>query len=187
MTFLPSKNIIALISEEQKKRSRDMNLNIFNNICFSNIKLKKWADALEFSNKVLEIEEKCEKGLYRNGLCLKNLYKFDKAKISIQKCLEINPKNTGALNELKELKRIESNATGVEKKLYKKIFENYSLEEEREKLEKKKKTLRKENEKKKKKKKKMKKIGVEMKKVIIIIQRKKMNIIINLVKKMKKN
>merc|ERR550534_3566099 len=69
-----------------KKLQKDADLlrkTCFNNISAVYAKMGEWQKSLEKAQKVLELDEKNQKALFRSGVAYRNMREFEKAKVSL--------------------------------------------------------------------------------------------------------
>merc|ERR1719285_1493254 len=93
-----------------KKLRKDAD--ILRKTCFNNIsavyaKMGDWEKSLEKAQKVLEMDEKNQKALFRSGVAYRNMREFEKAKESLLDAQKIG--DSASIRN--ELRRVESAAT----------------------------------------------------------------------------
>lgn len=98
------------------------NLNLA--LCF--LKVKEPAEAKESCNKVLELDAKNEKALFRRGMAYMDLASPEIAIKDFQEVLKIEPKNTAAAKQLAICNDIVKKELAKEKKLYANMFEKFA-------------------------------------------------------------
>lgn len=90
--------------EEEKKQAKALKVICNLNNAASKLKLKEYKQAEKLCTKVLEIESKNVKALYRRAQAYINLADLDLAEIDIKKALELDPTNRDVKHEYKVLK-----------------------------------------------------------------------------------
>jgi len=104
------------------------------NYAISLIKEKKWKDAIEQTDKVLEIEPKNIKALYRKALVFIGMDNWDDAMKLLVEAKELDPTNTAIQQEIQKLKK--QNSSTSQKRspsLQKSLSKNRSTRARREK------------------------------------------------------
>merc|ERR1719397_2045218 len=79
----------------------------FNNISAVYAKMGDWEKSLEKAQKVLEMDEKNQKALFRSGVAYRNMKEFEKAKESLQDAQKIG--DSASIRN--ELRRVEAAVT----------------------------------------------------------------------------
>merc|ERR1719289_830618 len=79
----------------------------FNNISAVYAKMGDWAKSLEKAQKVLEMDDKNKKALFRSGVAYRNLREFEKAKESLLDAQKVG--DTASIRN--ELRRVEAAAS----------------------------------------------------------------------------
>nr|QBH73880.1 fk506-binding protein [Aphelinus abdominalis] len=113
--------------KDQYEKPRDdflftANLNLA--LCF--LKTKQPAEAKEASTKVLEIDPKNEKALFRRGQAYMDLASPEIAIKDFQEVVKINPNNTAAIKQVAICNNIIKTQLAKEKKLYANMFEKFA-------------------------------------------------------------
>jgi len=132
--FIPSD---SSLTEEQKKEVKVMKVPCHLNHAICLIKEKKWKDALEQTEKVLEVEPKNIKGLYRKGLVLIGLDRWEEAMKLLVEAKELDPTNTAIQQEIQKLKHKINQHNKREANIYKNLFQRIDQIEQEEEKEKK--------------------------------------------------
>ncbi|PQQ19098.1 peptidyl-prolyl cis-trans isomerase FKBP62 [Prunus yedoensis var. nudiflora] len=109
-------------SEEEKKQSKVLKVacNLNNAAC--KLKLKDYKQAEKLCSKVLEIEGRNVKALYRRAQAYIQLADLDLAELDIKKALEIDPNNRDVKLEYKTLKEKMKEFNKKEAKFYGNMF-----------------------------------------------------------------
>jgi len=131
--FIPSDHNL---SDEQKQEVKAMKVPCHLNYAICLIKEKKWKEALEQTDKVLEVESKNIKGLYRKGLVLIGMDRWDEAMKSLGEAKELDPTNTAIQQEIQKLKNKIAHHNKREANLYKNLFQRIDQIEQEENKEK---------------------------------------------------
>ncbi|XP_008244682.1 PREDICTED: peptidyl-prolyl cis-trans isomerase FKBP62 [Prunus mume] len=113
-------------SEEDKKQAKVLKVacNLNNAAC--KLKLKDYKQAEKLCSKVLEIEGRNVKALYRRAQAYIQLADLDLAELDIKKALEIDPKNRDVKLEYKTLKEKMKEFNKKEAKFYGNMFAKLS-------------------------------------------------------------
>lgn len=101
------------------------NLNLA--LCF--LKIKEPANAREACDKVLDLDPKNEKALFRRGQALLDLASPDLALKDFQEVVKIEPKNTAALKQVAYCQSVIKKELAKEKKLYANMFEKFAKQD----------------------------------------------------------
>ncbi|GMP48625.1 hypothetical protein CsSME_00015914 [Camellia sinensis var. sinensis] len=109
-------------SEEEKKQAKVLKVTCNLNNAACQLKLKEYKQAEKLCTKVLELESKNVKALYRRAQAYINLADLDLAEIDIKKALEIDPNNRDVKLEYKALKEKLKEYNKKEAKFYGNMF-----------------------------------------------------------------
>ncbi|XP_078175800.1 70 kDa peptidyl-prolyl isomerase-like [Carex rostrata] len=109
-------------SDEEKKQSKLLKISCNLNNAACKLKLKDYKEAEKLCTKVLELDGKNVKALYRRAQAYMNLSDLDLAEIDIKKALEIDPDNRDVKLEYKTLKEKVKEYNRKDKQLYSKMF-----------------------------------------------------------------
>lgn len=109
-------------SEDEKLKANELKQICQLNIVQCQIKLKRWKDAKNNVEKVLEGDKNNRKGLYRRGLILSELGEWREAKKDFERCLEVDPDNADVKRQLALLDKKIKAQDAKEKALYTKVF-----------------------------------------------------------------
>ncbi|ONK56658.1 uncharacterized protein A4U43_C10F11310 [Asparagus officinalis] len=113
-------------SEEEKKQSKALKVSINLNSAACKLKLKDYKQAEKLCTKVLELESRNVKALYRRAQAYINLADLDLAELDIKKALEIDPDNRDVKLEYKTLKEKMKEYNKKEAKFYGNMFAKMS-------------------------------------------------------------
>ncbi|WOL04409.1 70 kDa peptidyl-prolyl isomerase-like [Canna indica] len=113
-------------SEEEKKQSRALKATCNLNNAACKLKLKDYKEAEKLCTKVLEIESRNVKALYRRAQAYIQLADLDLAELDIKKALEIDPNNRDVKVEYKTLKEKMREHNKKEAKFYGNMFAKMS-------------------------------------------------------------
>jgi tetratricopeptide (TPR) repeat protein len=80
-------------NDAKNTEERDLLIPCHLNVAACQLKLGKPGTALGTCEKVLKLDKKNVKGLYRKGCALTDLAEYDDAKSALKECLAIDPKN----------------------------------------------------------------------------------------------
>ncbi|PSS09626.1 Peptidyl-prolyl cis-trans isomerase [Actinidia chinensis var. chinensis] len=109
-------------SEEEKKQAKALKLSCNLNDAACKLKLKEYKQAEKLCTKVLELESKNVKALYRRAQAYINMGDLDLAEFDIKKALEIDPDNRDVKLEYKTLKGKMKEYNKREAKIYGNMF-----------------------------------------------------------------
>ncbi|GJT04949.1 rotamase FKBP 1 [Tanacetum coccineum] len=112
--------------EADKKQARALIASCSLNDAACKLKLKDYKEAVKLCTKVLEIESKNVKALYRRAQAYINLVDLDLAELDIKKALEIDPDNRDAKLEYKVLKEKMKEYNKKDAKFYGNMFAKLS-------------------------------------------------------------
>merc|ERR1719419_2039756 len=85
-----------------RKESDILRKTCFNNISAVYAKMGQWDKSLEKAQKVLEMEEKNQKALFRSGVAYRNMKEFEKAKESLLEAQKVGD-SASIRNELRRV------------------------------------------------------------------------------------
>ncbi|KAI8574213.1 hypothetical protein RHMOL_Rhmol01G0337300 [Rhododendron molle] len=108
--------------EEEKKKAKALKVTCNLNSAACKLKLKEYKQAEKLCTKVLELESKNVKALYRRAQAYINLADLDLAEFDIKKALEIDPDNREVKLEYKTLKEKMKEFNKKEAKFYGNMF-----------------------------------------------------------------
>ncbi|KAG5567203.1 hypothetical protein RHGRI_002682 [Rhododendron griersonianum] len=108
--------------EEEKKKAKALKVTCNLNNAACKLKLKEYKQAEKLCTKVLELESKNVKALYRRAQSYINLADLDLAEFDIKKALEIDPDNRDVKLEYKTLKEKMKEFNKKEAKFYGNMF-----------------------------------------------------------------
>ncbi|KAJ3688541.1 hypothetical protein LUZ61_017705 [Rhynchospora tenuis] len=109
-------------SDEEKKESKLLKISCNLNNAACKLKLKDYKEAGKLCTKVLELDGRNVKALYRRAQAYINTADLDLAEIDIKKALEIDPDNRDVKLEYKTLKEKVKEYNRRDKQLYGKMF-----------------------------------------------------------------
>ena len=132
------KILLSKITEEQTNILKDFKLKFTNNAAIACIKLNKYSEGLKYVNKVLELDPRNAKALFRKGQCEMELGNYEQARRSFEESIEAgNPEKNECLRNINYCQRTRKTAKKDEGKVYQQIFQKMAAEEEKELAEKK--------------------------------------------------
>lgn len=108
--------------EEEKKQTKALKVACNLNNAASKLKLKEYKEAEKLCTKVLELESRNVKALYRRAQAYIQLADLDLAEFDIKKALEIDPNNRDVKLEYKTLKEKLKELNKKEAKFYGNMF-----------------------------------------------------------------
>ncbi|XAR60924.1 Peptidylprolyl isomerase [Bertholletia excelsa] len=108
--------------EEEKKQAKALKVTCNLNNAACKLKLKEYKEAEKLCTKVLELESRNVKALYRRAQAYINLADLDLAEFDIKKALEIDPDNRDVKLEYKTLKEKVKEYNKKEAKFYGNMF-----------------------------------------------------------------
>lgn len=109
------------------------------NIALCQLKLKEYFDARSAATSALKIDPSNDKALFRRGQALIQLGEPELANKDFTRCLEIDPNNTAAKNQLIICSKAMKELLQKEKKIYANMFDKFAkMDTQREEFEKKK-------------------------------------------------
>ncbi|KAK9281012.1 hypothetical protein L1049_003904 [Liquidambar formosana] len=109
-------------SEEEKKQAKALKVTCNLNDAACKLKLKEYKQAEKLCTKVLDIESKNVKALYRRAQAYIQMTDLDLAEFDIKKALEIDPNNRDVKLEYRTLKEKVKEYNKKEAKLYGNMF-----------------------------------------------------------------
>jgi peptidylprolyl isomerase len=83
----------STFDEEEKKKSKDLKIACNLNDAACKLKLKDYKEAAKLSTKVLEMDSRNVKAMYRRAHAYLETADLDLAELDIKKALEIDPDN----------------------------------------------------------------------------------------------
>ncbi|XP_078432419.1 70 kDa peptidyl-prolyl isomerase-like [Wolffia australiana] len=113
-------------SEEEKKQSKALKVSCNLNNAACKLRLKDYKQAEKLCTKVLELESRNVKALYRRAQAYIHLADLDLAEIDIKKALEIDPDNRDVKLEYKTLKEKVKEFNKKDAKFYGNMFAKLS-------------------------------------------------------------
>lgn len=119
-------------SEEEKKQSKALKIQINLNDAACKLKLKDYKQAEKLCTKVLELDSRNVKALYRRAQAYIQMADLDLAELDIKKALEIDPDNRDVKLEYRTLKEKMKEYNKREAKFYGNMFAKMSKLEQME-------------------------------------------------------
>ncbi|CAH1431957.1 unnamed protein product [Lactuca virosa] len=116
----------ASFSEEEKKQAKVLKVSCNLNNAACKLKMKEYKEAEKLCTKVLEMESRNVKALYRRAQAYINVGDLDLAEIDIKKALEIEPENRDVKMEYKVLKEKMREYNKKDAKFYGNMFAKLS-------------------------------------------------------------
>ncbi|GAB2215209.1 hypothetical protein Drorol1_Dr00019590, partial [Drosera rotundifolia] len=113
---------IESVSDEEKSQSKALKTSCNLNNAAYKLKLKDYEQAKKLCTKVLDIDSRNVKALYRRAQAYLHLFNLEKAEIDIRKALEIEPDNREVKLEYKALKDKAKEYNKKDAKLYSNMF-----------------------------------------------------------------
>lgn len=113
-------------SEDQKQQTKALKVTCNLNNAACNLKLKEYREAAKLCSKVLEVDSKNVKALYRRAQAYIETADLDQAESDIKKALEIDPSNRDVKMEYKTLKEKQKEYNKEEAKLFGNMFNRMS-------------------------------------------------------------
>ena len=85
-------------------------LNPENHVLYSNraaayMAITDWENAIEDTDKCIELNDEFTKGFYRKGLCLVELERFEEAEVALREAYDLDPENQEIVDQLKLVRR----------------------------------------------------------------------------------
>eukprot|EP00253_Pinus_taeda_P011900 PITA_11900 len=111
-------------SEDQKQQTKALKVTC-NHAAF-NLKLKEYREAAKLCSKVLEVDSKNVKALYRRAQAYIETADLDQAESDLKQALEIDPSNRDVKMEYKTLKEKQKEYNKEEAKLFGNMFNRMS-------------------------------------------------------------
>ena len=112
-----------IVEEKDVKEFEVYVINSHLNIAASYNKLQQYKQAIESCNKVMEINSKNIKGLYRRAKAHTGLTQYEYAIKDLEEAISYEPNNNDLLIELNRVKKLMNLQNDKEKELYKGMFE----------------------------------------------------------------
>lgn len=109
-------------SEDEKKQSKALKVVVNLNNAACKLKLKDYKQAVNLCTKVLELDSRNVKALYRRAQAYINLSDLDLAEMDIKKALEVDPDNRDVKLEYRTLKEKMKEFNKKEAKFYGNMF-----------------------------------------------------------------
>eukprot|EP00253_Pinus_taeda_P025639 PITA_25639 len=113
-------------SEDQKQQTKALKVTCNLNNAACNLKLKEYREAAKLCSKVLEVDSKNVKALYRRAQAYIETADLDQAESDLKKALEIDPSNRDVKMEYKTLKEKQKEYNKEEAKLFGNMFNRMS-------------------------------------------------------------
>eukprot|EP00253_Pinus_taeda_P010337 PITA_10337 len=113
-------------SEDQKQQTKALKVTCNLNNAACNLKLKEYREAAKLCSKVLEVDSKNVKALYRRAQAYIETADLDQAESDIKKALEIDPSNRDVKMEYNTLKEKQKEYNKEEAKLFGNMFNRMS-------------------------------------------------------------
>jgi FK506-binding protein 4/5 len=109
-------------TDEEKSQAKALKVACNLNDAACKLKLKEYNEAQKLCTKVLELDSRNVKALYRRAQAYINLVDFDLAEFDIKKALEVDPDNRDVKLEYKKLKEKMKEYNKKDAKFYSNIF-----------------------------------------------------------------
>lgn len=106
----------------QEEKIQSLTISCLLNRAFCQIKLGDHAGAVADCNKVLDVDDKNVKALYRKGQAYMNMKDFDQAMVGFQAAAKLEPNDKSIKNEMARLKKLMEEHRNKEKQIYSKMF-----------------------------------------------------------------
>lgn len=113
-------------TEEQKKEAKALKILCYLNDAACKLKLKEFKEAAKLCTKVLELESRNVKALYRRAQAYIETADLELAEVDIKKALEIDPSNREVKLEYRTLKQKQIEYNKKDAKLYGNMFARLS-------------------------------------------------------------
>ncbi|KAI5058641.1 hypothetical protein GOP47_0026811 [Adiantum capillus-veneris] len=113
-------------SDEEKKQAKVLKTSCYLNNAACKLKLKDFKEAAKLCTKVLELESRNVKALYRRAQAYIEMADLDLAELDIKKALEIDPSNRDVKLEYRTLKQRQIEYNKKEAKMYGNMFARLS-------------------------------------------------------------
>lgn len=122
---------LDILSDEpddpEEKEFIEIKLGLLNNSSLMNIKLGKWSESIEFSNKALQIDSNNSKSLFRRAQARMNYGLFKEAREDIVKAIKLEPQNKEFRKFFEEFKKKCEEAKEKEKKQFGGLFNKLDM------------------------------------------------------------
>lgn len=115
------------VSDDDKKRMKDLQTTCYLNAAMSYLKLKDFAEAVATATKALKNDPHNMKALYRRGVGRMNLNDLERAKEDLIAAGKIDPSNREVRRELEALKKRLKDARAKEKSVFGGLFNKVSM------------------------------------------------------------
>lgn len=106
----------------QEEKIQSLTISCLLNRAFCQIKLGDHGEAVADCNKVLDVDDKNVKALYRKGQAYMNMKDFDQAMVGFQAAAKLEPNDKSIKNEMARLKKLMEEHRNKEKQIYSKMF-----------------------------------------------------------------
>eukprot|EP01117_Protostelium_nocturnum_P010526 TRINITY_DN3790_c0_g2_i3.p1 TRINITY_DN3790_c0_g2~~TRINITY_DN3790_c0_g2_i3.p1 ORF type:complete len:374 (-),score=134.26 TRINITY_DN3790_c0_g2_i3:1517-2638(-) len=117
--------------EDELKKQRDITKNqIELNICAAKIKRKMFGEALDSTNYLIKENPNNVKALYRRGQAKIGLKQYDEAIHDFSTICRLEPENSEAKKQLSKIEKLQQGEREKEKKLYRRMFNDKTEEQE---------------------------------------------------------
>jgi len=120
----------GLVGKELEKERNDMIVQCSNNLAACLLKQEKYEKVVTYCDKVLKIEPRNEKALFRRGKSHMMLNDVERAEADLKKALELNPEDKVIQRELAILQKKSKQQDKKQQKFYANMFEKLSKDEE---------------------------------------------------------
>jgi tetratricopeptide (TPR) repeat protein len=90
----------SVMNSDQVNQVQEIKATVYRNLAMVYVKTQEWSRVVEMADKALEIKEKDAKSHLRKGQALIALHMFDRAKTSLIRASQLEPKDPIVANEL---------------------------------------------------------------------------------------
>ncbi|CAF1143377.1 unnamed protein product [Rotaria sordida] len=118
-------------NENDKKKAEEVKLSAQSNTALCYLKLNEHSECIQVCDKVLELDSKNEKCLFRRGQCQLSMSNFDEAMKDFQEVLKLNSSNSAAKQFIQKCREEMKAYHEKEKQLYASIFAKMAKQNEK--------------------------------------------------------
>jgi len=120
----------SYFTDEDRAVMKELRLACLLNIAAARLTRNEFEAAKEQATMAVELDKKSAKAFFRRGKAFVGLKDYDEAQKDFEKCLELDPSNVQAKQELKGINQVKKQQKEKEKEFFQNMFKKPSTEEE---------------------------------------------------------
>ena len=113
----------SLLWTETNQNVEDFRISCYLNLSLAYLKMKEYNKSIEEATRVIQMQPKNVKALYRRGSAYLSFFMFEEAKLDFLEALNIEPNNKNVINEYNNLLKCKEESQKKQKNVFGSLFQ----------------------------------------------------------------